>query len=126
MASIRKRMLLSGKVAWQCDYVDAGGKRRHRQFETKREADSFLTRAKSEVAAGIHVADSASVTVFVAADLWLRACDEAGLERSTTLHYGQHVNERIRPFIGAVKLTQLTTPKVYAYIDTLKVSGRSP
>src|SRR5215207_5828715 len=110
MASIRKRMLLSGKVAWQCDYVDAGGKRRHRQFETKREADSFLTRAKSEVAA----------------DLWLRACDEAGLERSTTLHYGQHVNERIRPFIGAVKLTQLTTPKVYAYIDILKVSGRSP
>jgi integrase len=126
MASIRKRTLRSGQVAWQCDYVDPGGKRRHRQFETKREADAFLTRAKAQVASGVHVADSASVTVAVAADLWLRACDEAGLERSTTLHYGQHVKEHIKPFIGNAKLTQVTTPKVYAYVDTLKANGRSP
>src|SRR5688572_28206199 len=98
MASIRKRMLPSGKVAWQCDYVDAGGKRRHRQFETKREADTFLTRAKAEVASGVHVADSVSVTVSIAAEQWLKACDEAGLERSTTQHYRNHVKEHIRPF----------------------------
>ena len=39
MASIRKRALPSGKTAWQVDYRDNQGKRRHRQFLTKREAD---------------------------------------------------------------------------------------
>jgi integrase len=86
----------------------------------------FLTRAKSDVASGVHVPDSASVTVAVAAGQWLKHCDEAGLERSTTLHYGQHVEEHIKPFIGGVKLTQVTTPKVYAFVDELRAHGRSP
>src|SRR4051794_5313386 len=67
MATIRKRTLPSGKVVWQADYVDAGGSRRHKQFPTKKEADGFLTRARSEVATGVHVPDSISVTVAQAA-----------------------------------------------------------
>lgn len=126
MATVRKRTLPSRKVVWQADYADAAGTRRHRQFPTKREADGFLTQARAEVASGVHVPHSASVTVSTAATLWLKACDEAGLERSTTLHYGQHVEEHIKPFIGGLKLTQVTTPKVYAFADELKAHGRSP
>ncbi|MDF3063256.1 MAG: integrase family protein, partial [Microvirga sp.] len=57
---------------------------------------------------------------------WLSACGASGLERSTTLHYGQHVAEHINPFIGGLKLTQVTTPRVYAFIDELTANGRSP
>src|SRR4051794_33962609 len=120
MATIRKRTLPSGKVVWLADYGDTNGKRRHRQFGTKREADAFLTRARSEVVGGLHVPDSQSVTVGVAADQWLAATEEAGLERSTTLHYRQHVSEHIRPFLGARKLTTITTPAVYAFAAELK------
>jgi hypothetical protein len=34
-----------------------------------------------------------------------RRGEEAGLERSTRDHYRQHVNEHIKPFLGALKLT---------------------
>ncbi|MFL5118983.1 MAG: tyrosine-type recombinase/integrase [Microvirga sp.] len=66
------------------------------------------------------------MTVAVAAAQWLKACETAGLERSTTLHYAQHVEQHIRPFIGCLKLTQVTTPKVYAFLDELRANGRSP
>src|SRR4051812_38865081 len=67
MATIRKRTLPSGKAVWLAGYVDGGGKRLFRQFHTKREADGFLTEAKSQVAAGVHTPDSVSPTVAEAA-----------------------------------------------------------
>jgi hypothetical protein len=66
MATIRKRVMPSGRTAWQADYVDGAGRRRHKQFSVRRDADAFLTRAKSEVAVGVHTADSASMTVAAA------------------------------------------------------------
>lgn len=125
MATIRKRTLPSGKLVWLAGYVDAAGKRRFKQFETRKEADGFLTKARSEVAAGVHVAESQSATVGLAADQWLRAAEESGLEWSTVLHYRQHVDQHIRPFIGGLKLTTVTTPRLYSYVDELKAAGRS-
>lgn len=126
MASIRKRTLPSGKTVWQADYADAMGNRRHRQFQTKKEADAFMTNARSEVATGVHVPDSASATVSKAADDWLKAVEEdEDLERSTYEHYRQHVEIHIRPLIGNKKLTHVTTPLVYGFIDAMKAKGRS-
>jgi integrase len=125
MATIRKRTLPSGKTVWLAGYVDGGGKRRFRQFPTKKEADGFLTRARSEVASGVHVPESQSVTVGQAADDWLKSAEEAELERSTLVHYRAHVNEHIRPLIGGLKVSQVTTPRVYAFADELKAQGRS-
>jgi len=126
MATVRKRALPSGKIVWLAAYADAAGKRRFKQFGTKKEADRFLTKAKSEVAAGVHVPESQSISVGDAADLWLKSVEESGLEWSTVLHYQQHINEHIRPFIGALKLTAVTTPRIYALVDELKAAGRSP
>ncbi|MGU3337188.1 tyrosine-type recombinase/integrase [Methylobacterium mesophilicum] len=125
MATIRKRTLPSGKTVWLAGYVDSGGKRRFKQFPTRKEADSFMTRARSEVASGVHVPDSQSMTVGRAADDWLKSAEEGGLERSTLVHYRAHVNEHIRPLIGALKLSQVTTPRVYAFADEMKEKGRS-
>lgn len=126
MATIRKRTLPSGKTVWLAGYTDGGGARRFKQFPTRKEADAFLTQARSQVAAGVHVPDSQSKTVGQAADEWLKAAEESGLERSTVLHYQQHVNEHIRSHLGNLKLTAVTTPRVYSFADELKAGGRSP
>jgi integrase len=125
MATIRKRRLPSGKSVWQVDYRDGANKRRHRQFASKREADTFMVKARAEVAAGIHTADSASITVQEAADLWLARCERDKLEATTIRGYRQHVNLHIVPRIGTVKLSRLNEPAVNAFIDQLLDDGRS-
>src|SRR6202011_2710368 len=80
MASLRKRILPSGEIRWLVDYRDSAGKRRAKQFETKRDADAYMVRARAEVAAGTHVADSQSVTLGEAADLWVESGERDRLE----------------------------------------------
>ena len=40
-------------------------------FARKKDADAFIAKAKVEVREGVHTADSDSVTIRDAADLWL-------------------------------------------------------
>ena len=74
MASIRKRSLPSGKSVWLVDYQDQSGKRRARQFATKRKAGSYLVRARAAVLHGTHVHGADSVPVAPASQRWLEAC----------------------------------------------------
>jgi integrase len=124
MSSVRKRTLPSGEVRWLLDYKDLQGKRRARQFETKREAIDFETRTRADLQGGIHVADAASATVAEAAALWLARCESEGLETSTVLQYRGHVRNHIEPMLGGKKLSQLTVPAVEAFRDDL-VNTRS-
>lgn len=119
MASVRKRTLPSGEIRWQLDYRDQDGKRRHRQFKTKREAEAFETKARAEVATGIHTPDSVSVTVKEAAELWLQRCEQKRRERSTVDQYRGHVDGHIVPMIGDVKLSRLTAPMVERFAEDL-------
>jgi len=123
--SIRKRALATGEIRWQVDYKDGAGIRRHRQFATKRAAEIFHVRARSEVTAGVHTPDSASITVAEAATLWLARCEREQLEPTTVAAYRQHVDLHIRPRIGSTKLARLTVPAVNAFRDQLLDDGRS-
>jgi integrase len=123
--SVRKRHTETGEVRWQVDYRDAAGIRRHRQFETKRQADAFHAKARTEVFAGVHTPDSASITVAEAAELWIARGEREGLERTTILAYRQHVDLHIVPRIGKVKLSRLSAPTVNAFRDQLLDAGRS-
>ncbi|GAB4073218.1 hypothetical protein KHC28_01100 [Ancylobacter sonchi] len=123
MATIRKRPLPSGKTAWQADYVDGAGKRRHKQFTTKREADAFLVHARGELVRGVHIPDATSIMVADAALLWLARGDAEGLERATLDAYGQHVELPIKPLIGCAKLSRISVPSVQAFADKL---GETP
>ena len=133
MASIRKRTLPSGKIAWQVDFKDANGKRRSRQFATKREADSFLVNARAEVARGSYVHDADSVGIAAAAAQWLDWCArrrDAGqrMERATWVGYEGHVRLHIcDPVggIGGIKLSRLTRISVNEFRDRLLANGRS-
>ncbi|MER8397493.1 tyrosine-type recombinase/integrase [Mesorhizobium sp. M1348] len=125
MAKVRKRTLPSGEVRWLADYFDAGGNRRSKQFDKRKDADAYLVKVRRDLQLGVHVADSASITIKEAAKLWLERCDAKGLERSTRTAYAEHVNIHIVPLIGARKLSQFNTPHVHAFADEL-AKDRSP
>jgi integrase len=40
MATVRKRILLSGLVRWQAGYVDGAGERRFKMFARKSDAEA--------------------------------------------------------------------------------------
>ncbi|CAA7620419.1 Integrase family protein [Candidatus Terasakiella magnetica] len=117
--SVRKRILASGEIRWLVDYTDQSGNRRAKQFRRKKDADSFEIKAKGEVAVGVHVADSASITVAKAADVWIAMGQLDGLQATTILQRDQHVKLHIVPRIGTVKLSQLTAPRVEEFKDDL-------
>ena len=85
--SVRKRTWNSPngepKEAWVVDYVDQHGDRHIKTFAKKRDADAHHAIVGAAVRAGTHTADSKSVTVAKAAELWLESCEAAGLERTT-------------------------------------------
>src|SRR4051812_2811906 len=103
MASVRKRKLPSGEVRWQATYNDQGGKRRSRHFDRKSDADAYLVKVRADVARGVHVADSQSVTIADAGKLWIERAERDGLERSTVNQYAAHLKHHIAPELGAVK-----------------------
>jgi hypothetical protein len=118
--TIRKRTLPSGQVRWQYNYRDATGVRRARQFETLKAATDFETVTRSEIRSGVHVADSASITVEEAAKLWLqRDGKTVDLEASTMRSYREHVRLHIAPYLGKRKLCKLTRPDIEHFCDTL-------
>jgi integrase len=121
--SVRKRAWTTSKgehkEAWVVDYVDQGNNRRLKTFAKKKAADNFAATANVEIRAGIHTADSASKTIAEAGKLWLETGDKAGLERSTLAAYRQHLKLHIEPYLGNVKLSQLSAPMVREFEDKL-------
>ena len=113
-------------TAWIVSYADQNGKRRHKNFRRRSDADTFAATTRIEIRHGTHVADSASVTVQRAGELWLETCKRNKLETSTIDQYDQHLRLHIGPFIGRYKLSQVTAPLVRGFEDRLHSDGRSP
>jgi integrase len=129
--SVRKRIWRAQpgaepKEAWVVDYVDQYGDRHLKTFAKKRDAEAHHAVVSTSVRAGTHTADSKSVTVAKAAELWLASCDDGRLERSTITSYRQHVELRIVPVLGTLRLSQLTVPLVRDFEDRLAADGHSP
>jgi integrase len=80
---------------------------------------STRPKAENEVREGIHTADSASVTIAKAGELWIATAEKNGLERSTVEAYRQHLNLHINPYLGLLKLSQLSAPMVREFEDKL-------
>src|SRR5205085_12319252 len=120
MATVRKRILpRTGEVRWQVDYRDQTKQRRSKQFATKGEATAYETQVRSELTQSIHVADSVSVTVAIATQIWVDRCRNDGLQLSTVKQYDEHRRLHIVPLIGDVKLSQLSTPRCVAFKNQL-------
>jgi integrase len=126
MASVRKRKLPSGLVWWQASYVDGRGSRRAKLFPRKSDAEAWLTETSHDLKWGLHTPGSASPTVKVAGALWIKRCNEKQLEATTIRGYEEHTELHIYPFVGAKKLSDLTSPAVSDFADRLREAGRSP
>lgn len=114
------------KTKWVVRYKDTSGKRRLKTFDRKKEADAFSATASVEVRAGVHIADSASITVEKAGNLWIASGENAGLERSTINQRKSHLKHHIVPMIGQVLLSKLNVPAIRDFEDRMRNEGRSP
>jgi integrase len=76
------------------------------------------------VAQGVHAPD-AKATLEHALDLWIDHGIGEGLERSTIEQRRRHSRLHIAPYLGRVRLADLTPPKVHAYVDRLRDTGMS-
>jgi integrase len=112
--------------AWVVEYFDLGGTRRLKTFKTKRAAEDFRATARVDIKRGVHIADSASIGVAEAGKLWLETGKENGLVRSSLKQNKEHLQLHIAPFIGDVKLSQLSVPLIRAFEGDLRADGRSP
>jgi integrase len=126
MATVRKRKLPSGLIRWQASYVDGAGKRRAKLFERKSDGEAWLIETSHDLKRGLHTPAGASPTVKEAGALWIKRCNEKGLEQSTVRGYEEHTDLHIYPLIGAKKLAELTQPAINAFADRLREEGRSP
>jgi integrase len=111
--------------AWVVDYATKAG-RHIKTFAKKKEADEFAATARVEVRHGIHTPSSKSVTVAEAGKLWIATCEKHKLERTTIDGYQQHLNLHIEPFLGTVKLSDLSTPRVREFEDQLSADKDNP
>jgi len=130
MTAIRKRSWTSpegvAKTAWLVDYRDQSGKRRAKQFSRKKDAEEYALRAQNEVRQGTHTHDRDSITIAVAANMWISAAEAEGLERSTTKRYRELAELHIKPKLGALKLTALSKPMVQDFrLELLQTKSRA-
>ena len=61
-----------------------------------------------------------------AGESWIETAEADKLERSTTEQFRQHLDLHISPYLGGVKLADLTAPKVRDFEKWLRDNGRSP
>lgn len=129
MATVKKRAWTTAagetREAFRVSYTDRSGKRQHKQFTLKRDADAYRIKVEAELAQGIHTPDARSLTVAEAADVWIAACEASGCDRGTLKTYREIANRHIKPQIGNEKLSRLTAPRVVEFRDAMMVT-RSP
>jgi len=113
------------KTAWQVDYRDGKGARRSKQFDRKKDAEAWFTTAGYEVSRGVHTADSQSITVERAIELWLEAREAEEREPATIRPYESTARLHIVPFIGKEKLSRLSKPTIEQFKKDLIASGRT-
>ena len=126
--SVRKRTWATAqgesKEAWIVDYA-VNGVRHQKTFLRKKEADAWATTMRVEVRNGVHVPDSKSITVKEAGERWIKAAEQDGLEPSTVAGYRQQLELHILPYLGPVKLSQLSVSHVQD-LETRLREGKAP
>jgi integrase len=130
--SIRKRTWKSAgeiRTAWVCDYTDRDGSRRLKTFNLKKDAEAWWATTNAGLKDGTHVPDN-KVTLAALYQLWIDDCANGGpdrppLERTTIEQRRQHLRLHIEPFMGRVRLTDLTTAHITDLMSQLRAAGRS-
>jgi integrase len=120
VAKVRKRTWTTKtgeRIAWVADYFAPGPdgkKRRHtKTFATKKAANAWLANTVVEIPdRAVHTPAHLSPTVLEAGAAWIAQAETDGLERASVRQYRQHLDLHIRPFLGHLKLAELTPASV--------------
>ena len=87
MATVRKRTRIAAngeeKISWVADYFDQHKKRHIQTFKTRKAADAWLVETRGEVSRGVHTPVRQSITVYEAAQRWIKRGTTEGLEKAT-------------------------------------------
>lgn len=126
MASVAKRKWTHRgvtKEAWVVRYKDKGGAHRSRQFDLKKDADSYRRQVENEIDSGTHVARSESRTVAQAIDEYLD--DIARRHREGKCGRGYKIAAAsnlayAEKIIGGLLIRDLTWQSVEAYYHELQ------
>ena len=118
-----KKLGIEPREKWITQYLDQDGVDRIKTFARKKDADAEAAKVKIDVGKGVHT--SSKATVAEAGRKWLADAEDR-LEPATVESYRQHFEDHIVPFIGSVKLSQLTVPAVREFMDRLRREKRSP
>jgi integrase len=118
-----KKLGIEPRETWIVQYLDKDSVDRIRTFARKKDADAEAARVKIDVGKGVHT--SSKATVAEAGKKWLADAEDY-LEPATVESYRQHFEDHIVPFIGSMKLSQLTVPAVREFMDRLRREKRSP
>src|SRR5215207_4862447 len=114
MANIERRVR-DGKVRWYARHYDPSGNRHTKVFDTKAEADRFLTSVEMSKITGSYVDPNRSkVTVGVLADQWLEA--KLDLAPKTRDRYEGIIRAHIRPRWGKVRLSDVTHAELQRWV----------
>lgn len=116
--AIRKRKWKNKKgdgQAWQYDYYDQEGKRQHKQFRTKSDAEKYRKDTELRISQGTYVSDRDSITISEAAEEWISSAEQDKLETTTIIAYKNIVKYSINPFIGHLKLNRFSTSDVMEF-----------
>jgi len=106
MASIRSRKLRSGRRVWQVEYRE-NGRRRHRQFAAKEQAEDFFAEARQRTRQARPLVEMATtITIDEFAERWLKQIENSVAAR-TAESYRQILDLYIRPIIGDHRMVAL-------------------
>src|SRR5215213_9293183 len=120
MANIERRVR-DRKVRWYARHYDPSGNRHTKVFDTKAEADRFLTSVEMSKITGSYVDPNRSkVTVGVLADQWLEA--KLDLAPKTRDRYEGIIRAHVRPRWGKVRLSDVTHAEVQRWLARLDLA----
>ncbi len=125
--NINKRSYPDGRVTWRARYPDPsrGGKKQiERQFETKREAEKWLTSQRAGIQRGEHIDPKDNHRLFEhVADAWRATWLD--LEPKTRAGYAAILNRHVLPRWSGVRIGAVTPEAIQEWVNDL-AGGRKP
>lgn len=106
---------------------DATGKRKRKSVygRTKKEVATELTRLQNQRLTGLLVSET-KLTVSEFLDHWLADSVKGSTRPTTYESYSSHVENYIKPNVGAIKLAKLMPLHVARIYSTMEADGKSP
>jgi hypothetical protein len=115
--SIHAYKLADGSERWMVMYRTSNGvQQAKRGFKRPREAEAFLNQKMAAVDRGQVVSAKDSFAEYI--DHWL-AEHRPRLEGGTAREYEAHIERRLKPFFGAMRLSAITSADVRRYVSEL-------